>query len=229
MQFWQYKYTSKNTEDILISYQTCILLINFPISSPATNSSSLTQVPSASGGLFADGGGQTSRQYTVKTTLCPYANTQMPATRHRPLWPSPGLAVISGAKVGTGCQRKDTARESESLYCRGYKKNTKKVLLASQGDKKKRRGKESEYTNSIFSHWMIHGNVPTSVFWTALETDRQQMVYIGIGLIVDAGRHLYFRISLDSMKWRHPLHQQVRTYEGGSWLGGCSWAGEVYE
>lgn len=70
----------------------------------------------------------------------------------------------------------------------------REILLWMCGRYKGRRsgGDKSGYTDTILSHWGIHGNLPTSAFWTTLQTEMQQMVSIGI--IVDTSRQLYLWI-----------------------------------
>ena len=62
------------------------------------------------------------------------------------------------------------------------------VLLWIRGRCKGR--KRSLDIHTLSSAWRIHGNLPTSASWTALQTERQQMVYMGI--VFDTSRQLYF-------------------------------------
>ena len=170
----------------------------------ATQSNKLRAMD-ASVRIFVDCRGQPTRQYTVKNhaahmpkwvcvCVCVRHKTQMPATSRWPQWPPPGWAVMSGADAGTGSRWKghgrgeDRGREGK----RKWPKTAKFFFFFSfftsqeggyfcESEKDiKRENMEGGREVWIYSRWGFHGNLPTSAFWTALQTQRQQMVNIGI-------------------------------------------------
>lgn len=83
----------------------------------------------------------------------------------------------------------------------------KRILLWIRGRYKGRKsgGEKSGYTETILSCRRIHGNLPTSAFWTALQTERQQMVYIGV--IFDIHVQFYFWIYV-RLRYHHQRHPE---------------------
>lgn len=63
--------------------------------------------------------------------------------------------------------------------------NGEKGLPARHGEilvnmRRIKNGEKLEERSRILSHWGFHGNLPTSAFLTALQTERQQLVYTEI-------------------------------------------------
>lgn len=189
-----------------------------------------------SGVLFVDFGGQPARQYTVKTTLSPYAKmcvcvSDNTDAGYQALTPvaSPWVSCRTRSRSWNWMSEEGHSRGEEYIRITGSKGKRmwpkterttsqpgREMLLWIRRRYKGRRsgGEKSGYADTIFSHWRIHGNLPTSAFWTVLKTERQQMVYIGI--IFDSSRQLYFWISSKTVKLRHHLHYRHRCHKGAN-------------